>query len=251
SMKKAFEQTPYKDDLGVLQHFEKHIDDCADKWKSAQHDVYYAPYTVLFQGSGTGKSRLLYQLAQNRFVLYLCLRERSSSGVPPATQLFCNYFLIEKGNAMVNAVAFFYSCVEFLDGKTIEDWNRQQHSNKFESDIITRALYLVENWKDSLSQLLNQEAVERFCTNEFAGVWSKVETRLSNTVKTKAKLVFAFDESRSLLQISPGENTQFINIRRALRCLPSGIFAIFADTISNLTNFAPSASLDPSARLFL
>lgn len=253
-MKKAFEQTPYKDDLGVLQHFEKHIDDCADKWKGAQHDVYYAPYTVLFQGSGTGKSRLLYQLAQNRFVLYLCFRERSSSGVPPATELFRNYFLIGKGNAMVNAAAFFYSCVEFLDGKSIEDWNRQQQSDKFESDIITRASHLVEQWKDSLNQVENQEAMEWFCTKEIAGVWRKVETYLSNTVKTKAKLVFAFDESRSLLQISslpPGENTQFIHIRRALRCLPSGIFAIFADTISNLTNFAPSASLDPSARLYL
>jgi len=45
-MKKAFEQTPYIDDLGILHHFEKHIDDCAGKWTEAQHDVYYAPYTV-------------------------------------------------------------------------------------------------------------------------------------------------------------------------------------------------------------
>ncbi|CAG8652587.1 7591_t:CDS:2, partial [Paraglomus occultum] len=70
-MKKAFEQTPHIDDLGLLQHFEKHIDDCAAEWTEAQHDVYYAPYTVLFQGSGTGKTRLLHQLAQNCF-LYTC-----------------------------------------------------------------------------------------------------------------------------------------------------------------------------------
>ena len=106
-MKKASEQTPYIDDLGILQHFEKHIDDCAGKWTEAQHDVYYAPYTVLFQGSGTGKTRLLHQLAQTHFLLYLCFCEPTSSGLPPATDHFC----MTKGNAIVNAVAFFYVCI--------------------------------------------------------------------------------------------------------------------------------------------
>jgi len=89
---------------------------------------------------------------------------------------------------------------------TIEDWNHQQHSKKFESDIVNKASKLVESWEKSLNELNEMrnhedvEQVEKFCTREVVSLWSEVEPNLLKTVKTKAKLVFAFDESQSLLQ---------------------------------------------------
>ncbi|KAG9302352.1 hypothetical protein G9A89_011778 [Geosiphon pyriformis] len=247
SMVEAFEQK-YKDDLGVLQLFEKHIDDCAHEWETAQDLIYYAPYSVLFQGSGTGKSRLLHQLAQDRFVIYLCFRANSSSGVPPATPTVRNFFLYQEENEMVYIAAFFCSCIEFLDGKSIEDWKNQQRDPEFEKKIINKANSLVTSWKEGSIELNLMD--ETSCANKIAEVWKKVEPHLSKIVNKKAKLVFAFDESRTLLG-TLGQSKAFIHTRRALRCLPSGVFAIFADTISNLADFAPLASLDPSARLYL
>ncbi|KAG9286641.1 hypothetical protein G9A89_007768 [Geosiphon pyriformis] len=247
SMVEAFEQK-YKDDLGVLQLFEKHIDDCAHEWETAQDLIYYALYSVLFQGSGTGKSRLLHQLAQDRFVIYLCFRANSSSGVPPATPTVRNFFLYQEENEMVYIAAFFCSCIEFLDGKSIEDWKNQQRDPEFEKKIINKANSLVTSWKEGSIELNLMD--ETSCANKIAEVWKKVEPHLSKIVNKKAKLVFAFDESRTLLG-TLGQSKAFIHTRRALRCLPSGVFAIFADTISNLADFAPLASLDPSARLYL
>ncbi|KAG9300225.1 hypothetical protein G9A89_007684 [Geosiphon pyriformis] len=214
-MDKGFKETPYKDDLSVLKCFVKHLDNCADGWRSAQDYRYDAPYTVLFQGSGTGKSRILHQLAQHRFVLYLCFHENFSLGVPPTTKHIRDFFLKQKRNNMINIVAFFYSCIEFLDGKSIEDWNNQLRSDNFEYNTINNTISLVA-------------------------------LHLSKTAKTKAKLIFAFDESQSLLgRLTVRKSTPFIQTRRALRCLSLGIFAIFADITSNLSDFVPLVSLDP------
>ncbi|CAG8854769.1 20013_t:CDS:1, partial [Gigaspora margarita] len=70
------------------------------------------------------------------------------------------------------------------------------------------------------------------------------------------KYLFAFDEARTLISKndgikSVGKNSLFYYIRRALILLPkeAGIFAIFTDTHSNISNFSPVSYLDPSKRV--
>ncbi|CAG8605117.1 185_t:CDS:2 [Paraglomus occultum] len=130
------------------------------------------------------------------------------------------------------AVAFFYVCIEYIGKLTIEDWNRRQHSEKFESDIVNKvkALKLVEDWErisNELNQMRDHEDVEQFCTRKVASLWSKVEPKLLNTVKTKAKLIFAFDESWSLLQRPSSRETA----------------QIFPQTFNNLPNLHVSQHL--------
>eukprot|EP01033_Poteriospumella_lacustris_P010008 gene10008-7154_t len=48
---------------------------------------FYANFTSLVQGSGSGKSRMAKECSQRFYVVYLCLRPETSSGVPPRSLL--------------------------------------------------------------------------------------------------------------------------------------------------------------------
>ena len=50
-------------------------------------NIYYGPFTTLVQSSGTGKSRACCELANEMFVLYICLRPNNSTGYPPRSHL--------------------------------------------------------------------------------------------------------------------------------------------------------------------
>ncbi|CAG8855418.1 18557_t:CDS:1, partial [Gigaspora margarita] len=65
------------------------------------------------------------------------------------------------------------------------------------------------------------------------------------------KCLFAFDEARTLVNQKAEGETLFYYVRRALKLLPKnvGIFAIFTDTHSYISNFSPVYYLDPSKRV--
>ncbi|KAG7375313.1 hypothetical protein PHYPSEUDO_001862, partial [Phytophthora pseudosyringae] len=92
----AFTKFEYRGDAAKL--FFEHLEQC---WEAYLRNpsAYAAPYTAILQSSGLGKSRLLYQLAQDAVsgivgmttgvemrVLYVCMRDQRSSGFPPPTQ---------------------------------------------------------------------------------------------------------------------------------------------------------------------
>ena len=53
----------------------------------AASPLYVAPYSAMFQSSGTGKSRTVKELACREIhVSYLCLRPEGSSGYPPRSR---------------------------------------------------------------------------------------------------------------------------------------------------------------------
>lgn len=75
---KAFSDE-YKDDCSCLKTFTNFVDSCAAGW---DRSIYLAPCTSLMQSSGTGKSRLLKEFANDRYVIYCCVRTKGSSDIP-------------------------------------------------------------------------------------------------------------------------------------------------------------------------
>jgi len=71
------------------------------------------------------------------------------------------------------------------------------------------------------------------------------------TWESSVNCLFAFDEACSLVDKNIERKTLFYYVRHALKLLPKklGIFAIFTDTHSNISNFSPVSYLDPSIRV--
>ena len=138
-MKSAFHDIEYHNCHNVLNTFKNHLNNCASNWHGAYYSEFYAPYIVFFQSSGTGKSKLLQQLSNNHYVLYLCLRVSPSSGIPQATKYACKFLLQKSENIMVRTVAFLCACIELLDNKSIQEWNDMQKTDKFGEVVEEKA----------------------------------------------------------------------------------------------------------------
>src|SRR5438874_3632644 len=52
-----------------VNNFHRHIDFCLSKYRA---DNSYSPYVALIQSSGYGKSRLIAEIAQDVYVVYVC-----------------------------------------------------------------------------------------------------------------------------------------------------------------------------------
>ena len=73
----------------VVNRLAEHVKAC-DKFRK----YLLSPYIVLIQSSGSGKSRLLFQVAtiDGMKVVYMCLRSKSSSGYPDPNELTKKFF---------------------------------------------------------------------------------------------------------------------------------------------------------------
>ncbi|KAG9295840.1 hypothetical protein G9A89_009069 [Geosiphon pyriformis] len=70
-LKNAFKNTLIKPREDYVDVFFRHLEQCASIWTPQQ---FYAPYTSLIQASGTGKSRLLRELAFEKDVFVIAIR---------------------------------------------------------------------------------------------------------------------------------------------------------------------------------
>ncbi|CAJ0637020.1 7278_t:CDS:2, partial [Entrophospora sp. SA101] len=131
---------------------------------------------------------------------------------------------------------------------TCKDWLLHCSKDEFWNTI--------KNWKDINNVLeFKPEAsgwleLESNAIHKFAYYWNKVlhNSNLSFQPNLKLKLVFSFDEACSLL-VKSGQDMPFLLLRRVLQCLPNGIFVVFTDTLSELSNFSPAIVDDHSQRV--
>jgi hypothetical protein len=69
---------------GIMNEFEQHIKYCLNACKK---DPVYSSYFALIQSLGYDKSRLIAELAQNTYVIYICLRLSDAHGYPLRTSI--------------------------------------------------------------------------------------------------------------------------------------------------------------------
>lgn len=187
---------------------------------------YYAPYTVVCQSSGFGKSRACTSLAEIDFyVVYCCLRKKDSTGYPKRSCLADN-LLSTESDIKNYFKCYFGAFIELLNETQIDC---KEFFRLYQQDIDPNknlALKLVNNKWTSIS-------AAKINIPEYTGC---------------KPLIFVFDEASNLLNAKNGISNYF-ELRSLLSELRRNMFVLFLDTFSHLSEFMPSTSRDPSSRI--
>jgi hypothetical protein len=257
---------------------EAHFNDCISLLNGG--DKYY-PYISMVQSSGTGKTRLVFEYAQQKKVplFYACFREISESGYPFGT-LFRGQML-DATKDDDSAHAFVHSLIETIKSLDSEDLSQffgdQITSKENNSSSQTKQSLFALFWDQVLREthLLIQQSLEKKATKltaitvvqtgASADVAAEVEADVSVSIETLAPAgaasvftfskferiqhLVVFDEARALLTICDQnyETSYFIHLRRAilnfeLDLRAAGIMIVFIDTTSKVANFSPPVS---------
>jgi len=219
-----------------VNNFHRHIDFCFSKYRA---DNSYSPYVALIQSSGYGKSRLIAEIAQDVYVVYVCFRPPKSTGYPPRSSI-ASKILDKMPHQQISWFETFLECTFAVLGRMVQDgltpsecWEMQMDPSKeseFWADVTTnlqRTLKTSSPTMDSLPEQLYETDVPlkfMLCLDE---------ARILTTTIHEAK-------ERSLFRI----------IRRALQDIGwKNFMCVMLDTAGSLSNFAPTEERDPSLRL--
>ena len=240
-------QYKYDDSQQLVGRFHSHLETCLSGWENTK---YYAPYCSLVQSSGTGKTRLLKQLAVDKkaYVAYICLRKAGDSGYPLRSPDITNVFLTARRYDVYSS--YIAAVLEYLNESP--DLSPQDY------------LALCENgssdyWNvidDKMKRLDFKNAKE---VSIITTLRDKLETFVAQPRSEelgKLKIVFAFDEAMHLVQAgidSKTEKSPFYYLRQALRLLPrtneeACVFAVMTDTSTRVCTFSPECRFDTSFR---
>jgi hypothetical protein len=229
--------TEYIDKSNIIPSFTNYVTSCHNSFKSGR-DTFLSPYVTLVQSSGYGKTRLLRELATKLPTLYVCLRDKKSTGYPPRT------------NTAITAL-FEGLNVKERQGYVTELKRRLHHFVQNALRLKSRLLAIDEMDQDPQVKAL-------FPSERYPHVWAyPKDSNQPKPWREKAEVVvLAFDEARECLEIIREIGvSQFRLIRQALREFATDpstkhlkLIGIFVDTSSRIQNFAPTMDNDPSAR---
>ncbi|CAG8649282.1 5507_t:CDS:2, partial [Paraglomus brasilianum] len=255
--KAAFYEQTYIDRYGVLQTFLDHINDSLNKWDTVK---YHSPLVALVQASTIGKSKMLWAVAEHVYTVYVCLRNKGSSGIPPRSTIsdkLCTF--VDDQTALFTYVTFICSTMRHLTsfkGNKMDWFKAHTSNNQLEFwNVIGEGM---KNCMDDIQNIIGDrkdydEAEWHSIKQLVKMCWDSLKKMLdSDESESGMRLLFVFDEAKILTEIETNrDKTNFECLRHALATLPtyeSGgrAFAIVTDTASKISNFAPSARRDPS-----
>ncbi|CAG8464573.1 26462_t:CDS:2 [Dentiscutata erythropus] len=239
-VRKAFDRA-FQDPSDLSERFMLFINKCSREYKMTKD--YYAPYTTLIQASGTGKSKLLKNFAENIMSVYCCLRDFKSSGYPSRSYI-ANTLLREFENerdAIVTYLAYICTCFQKLQefNGSRRDWI-DEHTNKNSQ---------VDFWKDVEYRItdITRELMKNPTDSEMAeGINKYLYGEKTIKQKGSVKCLFAFDEARTMVNKKVEKETLFYYIRRALKLIHKksrgrgvSLFELFylLDTVDINTDF--------------
>ena len=257
-MKNAFKNTLIKPREDYVDVFFRHLEQCASIWTPQQ---FYAPYTSLIQASGTGKSRLLRELAFEKdvFVVYICLRDSESRGYPKRSIIadVLTGQAFSEAHYLTFLSALFGVCSKFFDQQLREN-TENTCGRVFDIFISDKddEMFELQNtfWNSVLEQMKLQE------TSKPASVVEELESRYKDLMiilknlsnPSSFKMLLALDEAGILIDRKNNKGN-FYHLRRALQAIPHGgdacFMALFTDTLSRVSNFSPAKRHDPSTRV--
>lgn len=91
------------DGVNLVRRFFEH---CSTDWHT--NGQQYAPSCAIVQSSGSGKSRLMVEIAKTTPTLYICCRASGDSGYPPRTRIIVEHLLFRE--SMVTEEQVFCRC---------------------------------------------------------------------------------------------------------------------------------------------
>jgi hypothetical protein len=224
-------------------------------------DLFYANFSSVIQGSGSGKSRLVKECSREFYVVYLCLRPEGSSGVPPRSELTSQLLALAKSVTKDNCTskidqffaAMFYVIASKVatelravddDGRVSPQtfWKYIVEENS--PDFASSVKQTLETWGDGAPKLAKQYMMDAM--------------RALDPSKSSAPapngFVVVLDEARSLLQPCPAAqgSSLFLLLRSWMNSnISTESFFLLLDTTSRVTDavYPTSPADDPSARI--
>ena len=225
-IKKAFLQPLASDSAESVDLLVRKCDYVAEKWLKGG---YQSPSFLICNGSMTGKSRHIREIAQLRPVVYICLRVDNSSGFPCRSKVtddllaFNEHFEIDKKEynrhmVMHRFVAFIQACIiamAFFVGEKRKD---EITADMFDSngeifwDKVAEELGNFEHWMNP------REFIQKHITyfSDIHKYQDLITTLLQETISScqgtlerkstevTANIGFVFDECRTLLDRKAG-----------------------------------------------
>ncbi|XP_024517099.1 uncharacterized protein LOC9663046 isoform X2 [Selaginella moellendorffii] len=251
------------------------VDSLYDALNKIKEETDFSRVVGLFQSSGWGKSRVVRELHRKQvWVIYLSL---GSGSCYPQPSYFRNAFLGRVRQALGNGdyaghlacmtycLAYWIACIEELGeglGKE-EPWTPQVFANMMTVDGGKDFWPGVENRIEKLEQELQSlQKIKASTQMELWTTWETKATQVFNryirevpaleigteTTGQPLKLLFVFDEARSLLPSKDGrEENVYIPLQRSTRVLGGTCLTLFIDTTSRVTSFLEPEWCDPSA----
>jgi hypothetical protein len=223
-----------------IQALEAHLGQCTHLLNIVAEDAsQYLPYISIVQSSGTGKTRLVFEFAEQKQIplFYMCLRKPGELGYPFGSASYLRFLAA----CQIDAAPFIKSLIEQIG--SLSDYEK---SFFFRSDI-----------KDGInisSQQTDSSLFEAFWLSVFKNATkftsnaTSVKSESPNFLlhkEFKLQHLVVIDEARALLA-SPlgGELTFFVHLRRAIVSLKvelknAGILIVFIDTSSKVADFSP------------
>jgi hypothetical protein len=123
----------------VYLDFEKYLKDCMEQWTCPRSQL-YSPIATGVQSSGHGKSKTMFHFAKSNFVVYVNLRNYSSTGIPVASPITTDFleYMIYVNTAqkfLFNLIkASFEKMKEIIDNNDIDD--KYQEFNKYQPWLL-------------------------------------------------------------------------------------------------------------------
>lgn len=175
---------------------------------------------------GFGKTRACEALVdENFYVVYCCLRKKLSTGFPPLSSLadFLQPIQSDEEILIQKFKSYLNSFIEIVSSEKIgcRDFFEKYSNNNKE---------ILVNLVESKLKL------------------TKKNTQLSVYLGSEP-LIFIFDESSSLLDSNSTNESSYFILRRVLSQLEGNVFVLFLDTFTNLSEYHPQKTADPSARI--
>eukprot|EP01119_Soliformovum_irregulare_P016271 TRINITY_DN4686_c0_g1_i3.p1 TRINITY_DN4686_c0_g1~~TRINITY_DN4686_c0_g1_i3.p1 ORF type:complete len:677 (-),score=68.56 TRINITY_DN4686_c0_g1_i3:911-2941(-) len=239
----------YIDRGNLTNKFHQHFLDCLNSYLD-NPGGYWGPYIAIFQSSGYGKSRLVKELVIRNgiYVFYISLAPTGFQTYPPRVLQEIYDAVIFSNRYPRWAIAVFLKCC--LKVLVL----RQPHQTP---DIWYHNLD--QNFVEVAKLLRHEQQTMPSNEREEEIAYQKIQSQIVDSWKfpNDMTVLFAFDEARALLEPLPGspDTNYFLMIRRVFSDISlleqkqkRQLFMLFADTASQISNFASVTKAEASSR---
>lgn len=226
---------------------------------------YFALYFAVVQSSGYGKTRLLLEAGRfDAHTIYTCLRAEGSQGYPNGNAFVRD--LLIRNLKTLDDFKYFLSVVYHIAAE-LATQNRAEdvfalHLHRLEGDDIKFAEFwtLIEkNFKayDSVEARAELIRIVQDAQSKYGEVFKMNGQKAFNTgtvvefkgSKLPSEIVFVLDEAKILTDTLNVDKSVFRYLRRAHNLMGFKNFVlVFVDTVSSISESAPSALHDASLR---
>jgi hypothetical protein len=232
-------------------YFERYLQNCMIQYGTGN---FFAPYLCLCQSSGYGKTKLLTQLSDRFRMVFICLREPGSGGIPSRTPVLAELLLNCK--SVEEFQRFVEACVlgALTHDRSILT-SAMNPNNRVEAAAFGNAVKDLYGRADLADLVPLPFDVVAQHDADCAGVLLVLD-EASVALLEKDKPLADSNNNRvhGELPVNKDEAvSKFRLFRRALRIMVpvsvKNVFCVLADTTFKLSNFAPQLEDDPSTRV--